>query len=109
MDEKRQVAEPDDIQDALASMMAVEPSPAFAARVRQRIAADADVPAWRFVHLVLPALVTTAVVMLCVLLTFAITRRSGPERARPAVTRVSEPEPVASAPSPEPAAVVAVQ
>ena len=109
MDEKQQVEAADDLQDALASMMAVEPSPEFAARVRQRIAGDADVREWRFAPLVLPGLAAAAVVVLGILLIFAGTRRIAPERPMPAATRDSEPAPVESVPSSEPAAGVVVQ
>ena len=109
MDEKQQVEAADDLQDALASMMAVEPSPEFAARVRQRIAGDADVRQGRFVSLVLPGLAAAAVVVLGVLLIFTGTRRIAPERLMPAATRDSERAPAESAPSSEPAAVVLVQ
>jgi hypothetical protein len=109
MDEKQQVDAADDLQDALASMMAVEPSPEFASRVRQRIAGNADVRQGRFVSLVLPGLAAAAVVVLGVLFVFTGTRRIAPERLMPAATRDSEPAPVESAPSSEPAAVVVVQ
>ena len=106
MDEKQQVEAADDLQDALASLMAVEPSPEFAARVRQRIAGDADVRQGRFVSLVLPGLAAAAVVVLGVLLIFTGTRRIAPERPMPdgAATSVSQPASGTSAPS-EPAAV----
>ena len=109
MDEKQQVEAADDLQDALASMMAVEPSPEFAARVRQRIAGDADVRPGRFVSLVLPGLAAAAVVVLGVLLIFAGTRRIASEGPMPAATRDLERAPVESAPSPEPSAGVVVQ
>ena len=101
MDEKQQVEAADDLQDALASMVAVEPSPEFAARVRQRIAGDADVRQRRFVSLVLPGLAAAAVVVLGVLWIFAGTRRIAPERPMPdgAATSVFQPAPGTSAPS----------
>ena len=70
MDEKQRVEAADDIQDALASMMAVEPSPEFVARVRQRITAGADAREWKSVRLVLPALAAAVVVVVGVLLIF---------------------------------------
>jgi hypothetical protein len=108
MDEKQQVAA--DIQDALASMMAVEPSPEFVARVRQRITADGDAREWRPVHLVLPALAVAVVVVVGVLLIFTGTRRIAPERLMPALaTRHLEPAPRVSTPSSEPAAAAALR
>jgi hypothetical protein len=106
MDEKQQVEASDDLQDALASMMAVEPSPEFAARVRQRIAGDADGRQERFVSLVLPGLAAAAVVVLGVLLIFTGTPRIAPERPMPdgAATSVSQPASGTFAPS-EPVAV----
>ena len=109
MDEKQQVEPTGDIHDALASMMAVEPSLGFAARVRQRIAADADAREWKPVALVVPALAAVAVVVLGILLIFTGSRRIAPERLMPGSARVSEPGPVMPAPWSGPAAVVAIQ
>jgi len=91
MDEKQQIEAADDVQDELASLMAVEPSPAFAARVRQRIAADADAPDWRSVDLALPVLAVAAVVAFGVLLIFTMNRRTAPEhQMSAAATRNAE-------------------
>jgi hypothetical protein len=92
MDEKQQIEAADDVQDVLASLMAVEPSPEFAARVRQRIAADADALEWRSVHLALPVLAAAAVVAFGVLLIFTVDRRVAPAHQMPAsATRTVEP------------------
>jgi hypothetical protein len=106
MDEK-QVEAADDIQNVLASMMAVEPSPEFTARVRQRMAADADAREWRAAHLVLSALAAAAVVVLGVLLILTGSQRIAPEPLMPTVaTSDLEPEPRVSGSS-EPAAAAA--
>ena len=92
MDEKQQIESADDVQDVLASLMAVEPSPDFAARVRQRIAVDADAPDWRSVHLALPVLAAAAAVAFGVLLIFTVDRRIAPAHQMPAsATRTVEP------------------
>lgn len=110
MDEKQQVEPAGDIQDTLASLMAVEPPPGFAARFRQRIAADADAREWKPVSLVVPALAAVAVVVLGMLLIFTGTRRIEPEQRMPgAATRASESAPDGAARSSEPAAIVAFQ
>jgi len=110
MDEKQRVEAADDIEDALASMVAVEPSPEFAARVRQRIAAGAGAREWRAVHVVLSALAAAAVVVLGVLSIFTGSQRIAPEPLMPTVaTRDLEPAPGVSTRSSEPAAIVAVQ
>ncbi len=101
MDEKQQVEAADDIQDALASMMAVEPSPEFVARVRQRIAAGADDREWRSVRLVLPALAAAAVLVVGVLIFTA------PERLMPAAA-MREPVPAPGLPTPSSDAAPAV-
>lgn len=107
MDENHQVEAADEIQDALASMMAVEPSPDFAARVRQRIAADAAVRQWSARQFV-PALAAAAVVALGVLVIFNGTRRMTREPLVPAATtREVAPAPAVSMPLPELAAAVA--
>lgn len=80
MDEKHDI----DIQASLTSMMAVEPSPEFAASVRQRIAADRGAREWRSVHLVIPALAATAVVVLGMVLIVTGHRRVAPDRQMPA-------------------------
>ena len=109
MDEKQRVEAADDIQDALASMMAVEPSPEFVARVRQRIAAGADAREWRSVRLVLPALAAAAVLVVGVLI-FTGTRRIAPERLMPdAATREPVPAPGLPTPSSDAAAAVALR
>ena len=108
MDEKQQLGAVDDIQAALASMIAVEPSPEFAARVRQRIAAAAGAREWRSAFLAIPALGAAAVVALVVVLIFTGTRRVGVDRPIPSIaTRHHEPAPVVSSAeaTPMPAAV----
>lgn len=103
MDEKQQVEPAGGIQDALTSLMAVEPSPGFTARVRQRIAADADAREWRPIYLIVTALGAVAIVVLGVLLTITGTRRIAPEQLMSDVpTRVAGPESAVSAPSSEP-------
>ena len=98
MDEKHDI----DIQAALATMMAVEPSPEFAARVRQRIAADRGAREWRAVHLVIPALATAAVVVLGMVLILTGGRRVAPEPVTPAsAIRDVEPVPIVSMPAAE--------
>jgi hypothetical protein len=105
MDEKQQIEAAGDVQDELASLMAVEPSPEFSARVRQRIAADAGARDWKSVHLAVPALAAIAVVVLGFVLVLTGSRRVAPEPPTPeAVTRVVQPAPAPSAPA---AAVVA--
>jgi hypothetical protein len=105
MDEKQHIETIDDIQDALASMVAVEPSPEFAARVRQRIAGGVQPREWRGEHLVLPALATAAVLVLSGLLIVSETRRVAPERAISGMaTRDGEPATGISRPPPEPSA-----
>jgi hypothetical protein len=97
MDKKHDI----DIQAALASMMAVEPSPEFAARVRQRIAAERGAREWRSIHLVIPAL-AAAVVVLGMVLILTGNRRVSPERVMPAsAIRDVEPEPIVSMPAGE--------
>ena len=110
MDEKQQVETADDVQDALASLMAVEPSPGFVARVRQRIAADAGVREWSAGRLVLPALAGAAVVVLGVLLVKTGTTRIVPGRGAPAVaTRDFQAAPSVPTAASMPAVAVAVQ
>ena len=102
MDEKHDI----DIQASLTSMMAVEPSPEFAARVRQRIAADRGAREWRFVHLVIPALAATAVVVLGMVLILTGHRRVAPERViPPSAIRDVEPVSVVSMPAAEQARI----
>jgi len=92
MDEKQQIEAADDVQDVLASLMAVEPSPQFAARVRQRIAAGADAADWRSVRPALPVLAAAAVVAFGVLLIFTVNRRIVPAHQMPTgATRTVEP------------------
>lgn len=109
MDEKQQIEATDDVQDVLASLMAVEPSPEFEARVRQRIAADADAPDWRSGHLGLPVLAAAAVIAFGVLLIFTVDRRIAPAHQMPAsATRTVEPAASdLSTPALEPAVVAA--
>jgi hypothetical protein len=105
MDEKQQIEAADDVQDVLASLLAVEPSPQFTARVRQRIAADADARDWRSVRLALPALAAAAVVVFGVLLIFTGNR---PQRLMPASAAPTvEPLPDLSTPAPAAAVVAA--
>jgi hypothetical protein len=98
MDTKQDV----DLQVALSSLMAVEPSPEFAARVRQRIAADARVREWRSGSRVMPALAAAAVVVLGGVLIVTGNRRVVPERATtPIATRDLEPASVVVTEAPE--------
>jgi hypothetical protein len=109
MDEKPQV-ETADIEDALTSMLAVEPSPGFAARVRHRIAADSETRAWKSAQLIVPALAAAAVIVAGVLVIFSGTRRLVPEPVMPAAaTRDQAPVPGVATPASEAAAVVTVQ
>ena len=97
MDEKHDI----DIQASLTSMMAVEPSPEFAARVRQRIAADGGAREWRSVYLAIPAL-AAAVVVLGMVLILTGHRRVAPERViPPSAIRDVEPVSVVSMPAAE--------
>ena len=92
MDEKQQIEAADDVQAVLASLMAVEPSPQFAARVRQRIAAGADAADRRSLHLALPVLAAAAVVAFGVLLIFTVNHRIEPAHQMPTgATRTVEP------------------
>ena len=107
MDEKQQVEAADDLQDVLASLMAVQPSPEFAARVRQRIAGDVDGRQGRFVSLVLPGLAAAAVVVLGILLIFTGTRRIAPERPMPDGSATSVSQPASGTPAPSETVAVA--
>lgn len=111
MDQKQpiEVEVADDVQDELTSLMAVEPSPEFAARVRQRIAADAAAPDWKSAHFALPVLAAAAVVAFAVLLIFTVNRRIAPVHQMPAgATRTVEPAATdVSTPVLEPAVVAA--